>query len=134
MAMTRRLSAAQAKSRLADCLRKAERGESVIITRNGKPVAALVAVDRVKLPKPKNARTGAGLAGLAGGWKGSEDLAASRSRRSRGDGRRPAPTGCTLAELVRLLRGGPKADQGYWDALAAITKRQPKLPNSPWRR
>src|SRR5438046_6868886 len=42
-AMARRLSAAQAKSQLADCLRKAENGESVIITRHGKPVAALVA-------------------------------------------------------------------------------------------
>ena len=91
MAMTRRLSAAQAKSRLADCLRKAERGESVIITRNGKPVAALVAVNRVKLPKPKNARTGAGLAGLAGGWKGSEDLVKSLVELRRTRPRRSIP-------------------------------------------
>jgi len=131
---TRRLSASQAKSRLADCLRKAEHGESVIITRNGKPVAALVAVDRVALPKPKGARANSGLAGLAGGWKGSEGLAESRSRRSRGDGRRPASAKCTLTELVRLLRGGPKPDRGYWEALAAITRRQPNLPKAPWRR
>lgn len=39
--MARKLSAAQAKSQLADCLRKAESGESVIITRHGKAVAAL---------------------------------------------------------------------------------------------
>jgi prevent-host-death family protein len=91
----RQLSAAQAKSRLADCLRKAEHGEPVIITRNGKPVAALIAVDR--LP--------------------------------------PAtPAGCTLAELVRLLRGGPKPDRGYWETLAAITRRQPSLPKSARRR
>ena len=70
----RRLSTAQAKSRLADCLREAEHGEPVIITRNGNPVAALVAVDQVAPQKPKTGRTGTGLAGLAGGWKGSENL------------------------------------------------------------
>jgi prevent-host-death family protein len=91
----RQLSAAQAKSRLADCLRKAEHGEPVIITRNGKPVAALVAIDRLS----------------------------------------PATsTGCTLAELVKLMRGGPKPDRGYWETLAATTRHQHNLPKSPWRR
>jgi prevent-host-death family protein len=132
--MAHQLSAAQAKSRLADCLRKAERGESVIITRRGRPVAALVAVDRVTLPKSKGSRASLGLAGLAGGWKGSEDLAGSRSRRSRSDVHRPAPAECTLAELVKVLRNGPKPDRGYAETLAAITRRQPKLPRSPWRR
>ena len=132
--MAHQLSAAQAKSRLADCLRKAERGESVIITRRGRPVAALVAVDRVTLPKSKGSRASLGLAGLAGGWKGSEDLAGSRSRRSRSDVHLPAPSECTLAELVKVLRNGPKPDRGYGETLAAITKRQPKLPQSPWRR
>ena len=89
IAATRQLSAAQAKSRLADCLRKAERGESVIITRNGKPVAALVAVDRVTPPKLKSAR--AGLAGLAGGWKGSEDLVKSLGKLRRTRPRRSIP-------------------------------------------
>src|SRR5712692_10307366 len=132
--MAHQLSAAQAKSRLADCLRKAERGESVIITRRGRPVAALVAVDRMTLPKSKGSRASLGLAGLAGGWKGSEDLAGSRSRRSRSDVRRPVSTECTLAELVKVLRGGPKPDRGYGETVAAITRRQPKLPQSPWRR
>ena len=101
--MAHQLSAAQAKSRLADCLRKAERGESVIITRRGRPIAALVGVDRmVVLPKSK----------------------ASRASRS-------APAQCTLAELVRVLRNGPKPDRGYWQTLVAVTKRQPSL-NSPW--
>lgn len=72
--MARKLSAAQAKSQLADCLRRAEHGEPVIITRHGKPVAALVGVDSVALPERKGARAGGGLADLAGGWKGSEDL------------------------------------------------------------
>lgn len=45
-----------------------------------------------------------------------------------------APPRCTLAEFVTFLRDGPKPDPGYWEALRAITKRQPKLPRSPWRR
>jgi antitoxin (DNA-binding transcriptional repressor) of toxin-antitoxin stability system len=41
---------------------------------------------------------------------------------------------CTVAELAMHLRAGPKPDPGYWKALATITRRQPKLPKSPWRR
>jgi prevent-host-death family protein len=86
---THQLSAAQAQSRLADCLRKVEHGERVIITRNGKPVAALVAAHRVTLQKPKNALTGTGLAGLAGGWKGSENLVRALGKLRRTRPRRP---------------------------------------------
>ena len=86
--MTRRLSAAQAKSQLADCLRKAENGEPVIITRHGKAVAALVGVDQVALPGRRDARTGAGL---AGGWKGSEDLVEALRKVRRTRPRRPMP-------------------------------------------
>lgn len=89
--MVRRRSTAQAKSQLADCLRKAEGGEPVIITRHGKAVAALVAVDRVALPRRKGMRDGAGLAGLAGGWKGSEDLVKALGKLRRTRPRRPAP-------------------------------------------
>lgn len=85
----RQLSTAQAKSRLADCLWKAEHGEPVIITRNGKPVAALVAVDRATLQKAKNALTSTGLAGLAGGWKGSENLVKALGKLRRTRPRRP---------------------------------------------
>lgn len=45
-----------------------------------------------------------------------------------------APPRCTVAELVTFLRGRSAPDPGYWDTLAVITKRQPKLPKSPWRR
>jgi len=92
-AIARRLLAAQAKSHLTDCLRKAEGGESVIITRHGKAVAALVAVDRVALPRRKDMRGGAGLAGLAGGWKGFEDLVKALGKLRRTRPRRPAPLG-----------------------------------------
>ena len=87
--MARTLSAAQAKAQLADCLRKAEHGEAVIITRHGKAVAALVAVDRVSRPGRKDVHAGAGLASLAGGWKGSEDLVKALSRIRRPRPRRP---------------------------------------------
>ena len=62
--MPRKLSAAQAKS---------------------KAVAALVAVDHLALPRRRDTRASAGLAGLAGGWKGSEDLvkALRKIRRTR---------------------------------------------------
>jgi len=87
--MVRQLTAAQAKSRLADCLRKAEHGEPVVITRNGKPVAVLVSIDRVVLRKAKTSLTGTGLAGLVGGWKGSEDLVRALGKLRRSRPRRP---------------------------------------------
>jgi hypothetical protein len=36
---------------------------------------------------------------------------------------------CTLAELITILRRGPKPDRAQ--TLAAITKGQPKLPKLP---
>jgi antitoxin (DNA-binding transcriptional repressor) of toxin-antitoxin stability system len=44
------------------------------------------------------------------------------------------PAARTAAELVDLLRTMPKPDTGYWDTLEEITRRQPVLPKSPWRR
>lgn len=43
-------SVAQAKSQLADLLRRAERGEEVVIARHGLPVARLVAIRCVGQP------------------------------------------------------------------------------------
>lgn len=57
------------------CVRKAETGEPVLITRRGKPVAALVpAADLEQLERLRAARPEGGVASVAGGWKGSEDL------------------------------------------------------------
>ncbi len=95
--MARKLSAAQAKSHLADCLRKAENGEPVIITRHGKAVAALVGMDRVALPRQKDARA---VAGLAGGWKGSEDLVQALTKVRRTRPRRL----CTILDEARTGR------------------------------
>lgn len=84
--MPRTLSAARVKAEFAECVRKAEAGEAVVITRHGRPVAALVPADRLKqLERLRASGPEAGLAGLAGGWKGSDQLAATLAgaRRSR---------------------------------------------------
>jgi prevent-host-death family protein len=73
--VTKTLSLADAKARLSDCVRSAEEGEPVIITRHGKPVAALVRLDElVELERLRRAGPQAGLAGLLGGWESSEEL------------------------------------------------------------
>ena len=89
--MARKISAAQAKSQLAACLRKAENGEPVIITRHGKAVAALIGMDRVALLERVGKRAGAGLASLVGGWKGSDDLVRKLKKVRRTRPRRPIP-------------------------------------------
>lgn len=83
--MPKTLSAARAKAEFAECIRTAEAGDAVVITRHGKPVAALVSADRLQqLERLRAAGPGAGLASLAGGWPGSDELveAVSRSKRS----------------------------------------------------
>ena len=84
--MATRVSAAQAKAAFAECVRRAEAGEPVVITRHGKPVVALVKADQLPLvERLRSAGPQAGLAGLAGGWRGSGELVRSlaRSRRSK---------------------------------------------------
>jgi prevent-host-death family protein len=88
--MVRTVTAAQAKSELAECIRKAESGEQVIITRHGKPVAVLVAAERVASIAGGRGRAGGGLAALAGGWKGSAELVRTLAQLRRSRARRPA--------------------------------------------
>ena len=65
--MTRTLPAAAAKAHFSECLRDAEAGNAVFITRHGRPVVALVsAEDVVQLLRLRAAREGGGLASLAG--------------------------------------------------------------------
>ncbi len=63
--MVMQASVAQAKSQLADLLRRAERGEEVVIARHGQPVARLVAIQRPGPPPvsatPLNAEEYAGI-------------------------------------------------------------------------
>lgn len=89
--MRETVSVAEAKSRFAEYVRRAEIGGVVVLSRHGKPVAALVAADEVeRLERLKAAGPGSGLVSLAGGWKGSEDLVAQLGRKRRAPPRRAA--------------------------------------------
>jgi len=91
-ASPRVLAVAEAKASFGDSLRRVEHGGSVVITRHGKQVAALVPVaDYEALARLKAAGPRAGLASLAGGWSGSDDFvdAVRSTRRTRP---RPAQT------------------------------------------
>jgi prevent-host-death family protein len=69
------VSAARAKAEFAEYIRRAESGDPVVITRHGKAVVALVRADRLQqLERLHAAGPAAGLAGLVGGWRGSEEL------------------------------------------------------------
>jgi len=84
--MATTVSAARAKAEFAECLRKAETGDPVVITRHGKPVVALVRADRLQqLERLRASGPETGLASLAGGWRGSDQLArvVASSRRSK---------------------------------------------------
>jgi len=83
--MARTVTAGQAKSELAECIRKAESGEAAIITRHGEPVAVLVAAER--MASIAGGRRGGGLASLAGGWKGSKDFVRTLAKRRRSGAR-----------------------------------------------
>ena len=73
--MSKNVSIAEAKAQLSFCVREAERGEPILITRHGKPVAALVAAaDLDQLERLRKAGPQSGLASLAGGWNGSDEL------------------------------------------------------------
>ena len=88
------MSIADAKAQLASAVRSAEQGHTVIITRRGKAVAALVpAEDVAQLERLRAAGPRAGLAGIAGGWEGSDELADDVAT-----GRRSPPRPTPVAE------------------------------------
>ena len=74
--MGKSISVAEAKATFSDCIREVEAGSPLIITRHGKPVVALVRLTDVEhLERLRKAGPQGGLAGIAGGWEGSEELA-----------------------------------------------------------
>ncbi|MEW5983145.1 MAG: type II toxin-antitoxin system Phd/YefM family antitoxin [Acidobacteriota bacterium] len=85
------VAVAEAKATFGECLRRAERGASVVVTRHGTKVAAIVSVDDYeRLMRLKAAGPPGGLASVAGGWRDTDDLVdailgvrRTRSRRSR---------------------------------------------------
>ena len=83
--MSKNVSVAEIKAHFADWVRAAEAGESVVITRHGKPVVALVPADEMEqLRRLKAAGPEKGLISVAGGWEGSDELAerVAEARRS----------------------------------------------------
>ena len=90
--MTTTVTASVAKVRLAEWLQRAFSGEIVVITRHGKPVAALVSPDDLEhIRRLRSAGPEAGLVGVAGGWSGSVELAEILNLTERTDPR-PAPS------------------------------------------
>ena len=74
--MDKNISVAEAKATFSECIRQVEAGSPVLITRHGKPVAALVRPDDLEhLERLRKAGLGGGLASTAGGWENSEELA-----------------------------------------------------------
>lgn len=74
----------EVKARFSEFVRAAEHGEPVLITRHGRVVAALVGADELRqVERLRAAGPEGGLASLAGGWEGSDELAdlVERSRR-----------------------------------------------------
>jgi len=89
--MSRNLSIVEAKTHLSDCIREVERGGTVLITRHGKAVAALVPAEILEhVERLKKAGPSRGLASLTGGWKGSEDLVRLLTRSKRTKARKQA--------------------------------------------
>src|SRR5688572_9043188 len=79
---------AEVKASLSECVRDVEHGISTLITRHGKPVAALVPADDFhRLGRLRAAGPEGGLAGVAGGWEGSEELVAILERTRQTTGR-----------------------------------------------
>lgn len=86
--MSKEVSIAEAKKGFSAWVRSAEHGESVVITRRGKPVAALVGTEELEqLHRLRAAGPDAGLAGLAGGWEGSDELVGQVRQNQRTQGR-----------------------------------------------
>jgi prevent-host-death family protein len=86
------VSLAEAKSRFAEYIRRAETGDVVVLSRHGRPVAAIVAAEDVdRLERLRAAGPEKGLCSLAGGWKGSEDLVGLLGEQKRSRPRKVAP-------------------------------------------
>lgn len=68
-------SVAEVKATLSEHIREVERGEPILITRHGRAVAALVKPEDVEqLERLRAAGPEGGLASIAGGWEGSDEL------------------------------------------------------------
>jgi len=86
--VSKEVTIAEAKKQLSSWVRNAEYGETVVITRRGKPVAALVSTqDLEQLERLRAAGPDVGLVGLAGGWDSSDELVHNTLLQTRTHGR-----------------------------------------------
>jgi prevent-host-death family protein len=91
--MSKAMTIAEAKSRFSDCVRSAESGEIVLITRYGRPAAAVVSakylaeLERLRRKGPASQ----GLSALIGRFPDGEEFAAEAEQivRERGAPRKP---------------------------------------------
>ncbi len=73
--MTRSVSLAEAKAHFSQCVRDAEDGAPVLVTRHGKAVVAIVAAtDLDTLERLRSAGPASGLASLAGQFDDAQDF------------------------------------------------------------
>ena len=73
--MENRVSIAEAKATFSECIRQVTAGSPVMITKHGKPIAALVSPNDLEhLERLRKAGPEKGLASIAGGWDDSEEL------------------------------------------------------------
>jgi prevent-host-death family protein len=94
--MLKRRSLAEAKAKLSECVSDVEHGVDTIITRNGKPVAALVpVVDLEELRRLRAARPRGGLASLAGTLPDADDFLDALGQPTRVGARNVPPLGST---------------------------------------
>lgn len=68
-----KISLTELKTHLSAYIRKVETNESIIITRHGKPVIALVNLEHLQRLRQTGPQQG--LASIAGGWESSGELA-----------------------------------------------------------
>jgi len=69
------VSVVKAKAAFSECIRQVEAGAFLTITRHGRAVAAMVRPgDLEQLKRLRQAGPEGGLASLAGGWEGSDEL------------------------------------------------------------
>ena len=74
--MGKSLSVAEVKAHFSECIDLALQDGHVLITRYGKPVAAIVSFDDLEqLQRIRTARETGGLADLANGWEDADTFA-----------------------------------------------------------
>jgi prevent-host-death family protein len=89
--MLKKVTITDARDQLSAHVRSAEHGTPVVITRRGRAVAVIVPTEAFEqLERLGATRSPEGLAGLAGGWEGSEDLVRLLNAHRRSPARPPA--------------------------------------------